>query len=526
MEAVATATLFGGTAIALAWWVAPHWRQRLRGLIVPMLYAYATSAIILSPYLYYFFAFGQPMFSGGMRQLVSVHPSNFLTPPLVTALGALPRFQELSSGHIYENGAYIALPLLLIVLSWTGSHWQEWRARMLISLLAEICVASMGSPLNLAGHGTIRMPWAIAEHLPLMDKALPGRFSIYAFLVLGIILCLWLSEDRIRKSVRVAGACGVVLFTLPNLSAAFWTTSVDTPAFFSTGEFKRFIAPGDNLLVLPYGLSGNSDIWQATSGLYFRLAGGYVGQPPVPNQYVTFFPIVYALYNLADFPSSGELLKTFLAQKHVNGIVVADSAATIWRNRSRAGTTVPEATGFDHDQRAGIEALFATLGVNPIRTGGVVFYRVPLQRMSAYSSVDPSALQARIASAQLDAMTQAAWRYVSEGRRLADLNPVEVQRLGLIPPRWVTSALGLDQHATLQNGLYLTSKANGDVVVGVVATPEILGRLAGTYRPYANKVEIWPLINISGFVESTQSLLLLEFNQQQLSRAATTVHRQ
>jgi len=197
--------------------------------------------------------------------------------------------------------------------------------------------------------------------------ALPARFSIYGFLISGVVLSLWLSEDGIRKSFRVVGALSVVLFTLPNLSATFWMTPVDTPAFFSTGEFKRFVTPGDTLLILPYGLYGNSDVWQATCGFYFRLAGGYVGQPPVPNQYVPFLPIVSALYNLADFPSSGELLKVFLVQKRVHAVVVVDEATSLWRNSRRAGPIVPEATRFDPDERAVIEELFATLGVDAIR---------------------------------------------------------------------------------------------------------------------------------------------------------------
>lgn len=155
----------------------------------------------------------------------------------------------------------------------------------------------------------------------------------------------------------------------------------------------------------------------------------------------------------------------------------------------------------------------------------MAFYRVPLELMSAYKDADPNALQARIASVRLDVLIQAARHYVSDGRHLSDMNPVEVQRLGLIPPRWVNSAPGLDIRAPLQNGLYLTSKENGDVVVGVIATPQILNNLAGRYRQYANKVEIWPLIKTSGFAESTQSLLLLEYNQRQLSQAAAIVRQ-
>jgi hypothetical protein len=86
----------------------------------------------------------------------------------------------------------------------------------------------------------------------------------------------------------MVGAYAVVLFTLPNLSAAFWTSPVDTPAFFSTGEFKRYIAPGNNVLILPYGQVGNGNIWQSTTGFYFRMAGGYLGHRFPRSIYRTF----------------------------------------------------------------------------------------------------------------------------------------------------------------------------------------------------------------------------------------------
>ncbi len=520
-EAVAAATLFGGIAIALAWLTAPQWRERLQALILPTSCAYLISALILSPYLYYFFAFGQIAFPGGMRQLVTVHPLTLVIPSPTTLLGAIPRFRELSSGsHIYETGAYIALPMLLIVVVFARSHWREWNTRLLVNLLLIVSILSLGVALNIPGRRPIPLPWAIAAHLPLLDKALPARFSIYSFLILGIILSLWLSEDSSRKSLRAIGACGVVLFTLPNLSASFWTTPVDIPMFFSSGEFKHYIAPGDNVLILPYGQVGNSDIWQATTGLYFRMAGGYLGQPPIPKEYLPYFPIVYDLYNLADFPFSGDLLKMFLAQKRVNAIVVADEGALVLRNAAKPGPQFPVPTELDSDERATIRSLFATLGVSPVQMGEVSFYRVPLERMTSYINVDPSALDAQVAAAQLDALIHAAQQYISGGHRLFDLNPVEAQRLGLLPPRWVSGVYIFNQRAPIQNGLVLTSMANGDVLVGVIAAPEILNQIVGNYRPYAKQIAISSLLQTAAWAESTRSLLLLEYAPTQLARAA------
>jgi len=186
-EAVATSTLFGGAAIAIAMLTAPQWRARLQGLILPTACAYVASAIILSPYLYYFFAFGQPAFPGGLRQFVSVYPSNFLIPVTTTLVGTIHLVHDMSRGsNIYESGAYIALPMLLIVVHCARSHWRDWHMRLLVSLLVVVSIASLGSELRIPALRPIPLPWAIVEHFPLMDKALPARFSGYSFLILGV----------------------------------------------------------------------------------------------------------------------------------------------------------------------------------------------------------------------------------------------------------------------------------------------------------------------------------------------------
>jgi hypothetical protein len=525
-EAVATSTLFAGATIAIAMLIAPQWRARLLALVVPFSCAYVASAIILSPYLYYFFAFGQPAFPGGLRPLVSVHPLSFLIPSPAILIGLIPKFRELCGGsHIYETGAYIALPLLLIVVNFARANWHEWRVRLMVNLLIVVCLASLGSTLSIGRSRPLPMPWAIVAHLPLMDKALPARFSTYGCLILAIILSLWLSDGAVRKNLRMIGACGVVLFTLPNLSKVFWTTTLDTPAFFSTGEFKHYVAPGDSVLILPYGQDGNSNIWQATSGFYFRMAGGYLGQPPIPAEYLPYFPIVYNLYNLADFPLAGDLLKMLLVQKQVNAVVIADQGANLWRNTAQPGPQFPEAIQFDSDERTTLNALFATLRVAPVRTGGVIYYRVPLEQMDAYKNADPGPLEARIASIQLNVLIHAAAQYVADGHPLADLNPVEVQRLGLLPPRWISGVSIYDPRAPIQNGLVLTSMANGRVVVGVIGTHGVLSDLLDSYRTYAKQVELSPLLETADWAESTRWVLLLEYDSNRLASAVPRVRQ-
>jgi hypothetical protein len=459
-----------------------------------------------------------------LTQYNSVHPSNFLIPSTITLLGTIRPVREFSSGSfIYEAGAYIALPMLLILVGFARAAWHDWRARLLVNLLVVVCVASLGSALSISGHRPIPLPWALVAHLPLISNALPARFSVFSFLILGIILSLWVSEGVARRNLRAAGACAVVLFTLPNLSASFWMTQVDTPTFFSSRLYTEYLAPGDNVLIIPYGIDGHSDIWQATTGMYFRMAGGYVGQPPIPTEYLPYFPIVYDFFNLADSPYSGEMLKMFLAQMRVNAIVVADEGAHLWVKSSDPGLQFPVAAELTAAERAAIRTLFAPLGVTPVQVGGVSLYKVPLEQLDAYKNADPSNLERQIVTVQLDTLISAAARYLSAKHPSSDLNPVEAQRLGLLPPLWVSGVEVLSRHASIQNGLVLAALSNGEILVGVIGRRETVEALAEAHRANAKAVEVSPLMPIAIWAESTRWILLLQYDRARLDLAAAAL---
>jgi len=519
-ELLATATAFGGAAIAVAWLTAPRWRERLQALLLPALCAYVVTAIILRTYLYYFFAFGQPVFPERLAAFISVHPSNFLIPTPSNLLGTFSQVRKLCIGSIYETGAYIAPPILLVVAVFVRSHWQDWSTRLLVALLALICIASLGPVLQVWRNLTIPLPWSVPAHLPLMDKVLPARLSVYSFLILGIILCLWLNDDSSKKATRIAGACAVALFTLPNLSAAYWVTQIDTPPFFKNRLYSRYLAPGENVLILPYGVKGNSEIWQATSGLNFRMAGGYVGQAPfIPAQFERYLPLIHDFYSQADFPLSSELLKAFLVQNQVGAIIVADASPHLWTASSNPGATFPELVNFDQDEKDAVGALLGTLGVALIRIGGVSLYRVPLDKLSAYKNVDLNELETRIATSQMDTLTIAAEKYLSSGRPPSALNLLELQRLGLLPPDWLV----LDANGGTHNDLVLAVMGNGNVLVGVIGSREVIQGLPGKYRPSAKEVEIAPLASIAVFGESVGWILLVQYDRAQLARVAAMV---
>jgi hypothetical protein len=530
----ATATIFGAAAMACAWWMAPQWRTRLRRLILPTMIAYITNAFFLSPYLYYLFTSWQSGFhstDNALVGLLSSGLSDFVIPTTSNLLGAIPAVRKISDAYrIQETGSYIAFPIVLIVMSLARSQWQYWNTRMLLALLGIGCVASVGPMLHIGGFLSIPMPWLLFSHLPLMDTILPARFSVYCFLILGIIVSRWLSEDAIDSRMRILGACGIVLFGLPNISASYWATSVDTPSFFTNRLYIQYLSRGENVLIVPYGRTGNSDIWQATSGLYFRMAGGYVGSPLMPGEFVPFYPLVSTFFNLAEFPCSSEMLKAFLAQKHISAVILADQRAHFWKPAGNHDHSFLELSATSKQQQHVIRTLLGSTGIKPIEVGGVLLYKVPTGELLPYKYAQLEELQMRIASSQLNTLIIAARNYLAAGLPLANLNPAEAGRLGLLPPFWVAEGgLGIfnpsasPRSGVTLNGLTLIGLINGDILTGVVASQKVVRALAAKYRPYSKLLDLVPLAFVRGSGTEAPWMLLLVYDRAGLGRAAAQI---
>jgi hypothetical protein len=216
-----------------------------------------------------------------------------------------------------------------------------------------------------------------------MDKTMTVRFSLYVFLILGIILSLWLSENSRAVSTRIAVFCSIALFMMPNLRESYWETNIDTPAFFARHMYVRYLAPNDNIIILPFGIRGNSDTWQATSDCYFRMAGGYVGISLVPASFEPYVRLLYSFDNPTDFPLSGEFLKAFLIENHISAIVLADQQPHFWTSNASPGPFFPELEALNQEQIQVFRSLFGKLKVTPIKVGGILLYRVPLEKLGA-----------------------------------------------------------------------------------------------------------------------------------------------
>ena len=389
-------------------------RIRLRHLIVPIVRGYVISAAILSPYFYYLLAFGHP---GGPIWPPSYFCADligFLVPRQTIWWGSADFATAISrrfAGDIMENGDYLGIALIVFVEVFRRVYWPKPAGKFLTILFLAIIVAAMGPTLHTAGVPGFPMPWAILQHLPLIENILPVRFMMYAFLVVAVMVAMWFAAAASSLQTKFVAAAIIVVSIAPNPHASFWVSSLDLPAFFGNRTYATELQPREIILPLPWAQKGNSIYWQLKSDMYFRLAGGWTGIAPFEFDRM---PIVNYFYGETDLPEPGDQLKAYLARFGVTAIV-AD----------------PSYGGF----RA-IQPALESLGVTTEQSGGILLYKIPPGKFAPYAKLTGAEVEARALALRFDTILAAAANYIADGNDPLKLSALELKRLNLLPPQW------------------------------------------------------------------------------------------
>jgi hypothetical protein len=331
MEVLMTAVLAGGLALGAA--IAFADRARRPALVrtaVASGVAAAVAALVVSPYLYFALAHPNPIHEGLQPETYVADLENLLFPTPITWLFS-EDFTGLSSrfaGNLTEQLAYTPFPLLLIAAAAAFAFRRTLGARVLVVVAVVAFVAALGAHLTVGGVPTVRMPWELAGHLPLLRLALPARFVVYTALAVAVLAALWLSA-RPRSPWRWLLLALAVAMLIPNPHGGWWRTEVPVPAFFADGTYREWLQPNERVVVIPYGVRGNSMYWQAKTDRYFDMAGGYAAAV-LPDPFARY-PIVYALYGGEPPPNADEELRRFVRDKGVTSIIVQRGYPGDWR---------------------------------------------------------------------------------------------------------------------------------------------------------------------------------------------------
>ncbi|MGH7814415.1 MAG: hypothetical protein ACREQI_10505 [Candidatus Binataceae bacterium] len=490
IEVFATMTMFGAISLALAWCFEPSGtRRRIVNAAYSIACAYAAAIVIISPYLYWLFAFGSP--HGEIWPFLLEHFN----------LGNLI--------FIIPSGQ----PLTIVALAYAWRERRSPAARTLLGTLIAVAIL-MGAPRFHFGAASILTPAGLLMRLPVINKALPFRFAAYAYLIFAIIVSRWLGSNGFKPAVNTVIGIIVVAASFASLRGR-WVFPAQSPAFFASDMYRDYIKPGDNLLILPFGYRGNSMLWQAETGMYFRMADGWVGAHPAEFD---GWPIFNALYAAAYLPDARDQLGAFMAHHGVDDAVVADSdpAAKSWN------------------------ALFSNFSAAPKHVGGVTVFRIVPASLAPYRNAAAFQMRRQAAAAAVETMLAAAGQWIAAGRNLARLTPYRALQLGALKPQWFvgstadvytgkTVAAAPGSKGFLYTGAWMGGTADGRAKVVIRGTYNDLAPVIGRYRKFAAHV-YFPYPNDllppgAAIPPRNQPLYLeMDFDREQIAAIAAQLH--
>jgi hypothetical protein len=240
-----------------------------------------------------------PAYPGGVSadllSNIAPTPLQMLVPARLAAAGS-----HLVFGNASENGSYLGIPLVLLLILFVAVCWQNRWIRFAAVMTALTTILSLGARLIVDNHVTwVPLPWDALQHLPLANNVIAVRLSLYTAFFAGLLVALAMTDlrDRWRSSrgsatehrrARFEGRAGRVV-TVGALSALglvsalslipswpFLTSPADVPSFFTSGAVQR-IPYGSVALISPYPSVAEvqPQLWQAVAKMRFRIIGGY-----------------------------------------------------------------------------------------------------------------------------------------------------------------------------------------------------------------------------------------------------------
>jgi hypothetical protein len=347
-----------GLVIGAALFPAPA-RERIAPVAASLAKAGAVVAVVLAYPAWYFIR--GPAHVSGVIQTTSLYRADLLGPIVPNSMLQLhvPAWtvtSDMFAGALSENGSYLGIPLIVLVLVGVVVLWRRvpvLRVIALVSLAAFIL--SLGSRLVVWHHVTpIPLPEAIIDHLPLFDNAVTARYSLYVALGAAAILAIVLDHvhahyrtgdrpdrtpARVRSVAWMAPLLLAVIVAIPLIPAWPYTlTTSQVPAYFNSPLVDAI--PTGSVAVLypsPSAPNSTSELWQLASGLRFKTPNGHFvvpspGHPPVlPGFHSTL--IATALIDLENgtpLPETPAMRARLLAQLHswkVRSVLVSPTGA-------------------------------------------------------------------------------------------------------------------------------------------------------------------------------------------------------
>jgi hypothetical protein len=305
-----TPVLAGGLVIGFA--VADRGARRkvlrLAGLTA---IAYAGAIILSSPYLIYSLKH-YPGYLQRENAAYSTPLIRLIVPASDKMFGLTPLIRY--SNHLLRTGieSYVGIPLIVILLALAVFAWRSRITRLLLIGFVFVIALAVGPHVVVTStRHTYTLPWAGLWKLPFARSAEPTRFIVFGALVLAIALALWLAAPA-KGKLQLAARWSIGLLAAAVIISDSYTSYIDVhpvppgyitesgmhpvnqlPAFITDGMYRRYLRPGEIVVILT-GRGNAGMLFQAASGFYYRIAGGYINASLTPTDALPPYVVLLA----------------------------------------------------------------------------------------------------------------------------------------------------------------------------------------------------------------------------------------
>lgn len=340
--------------------------------------------------------FAGPQRVSGLLQEPNIFVSDLLSFIVPTELQAIApsfatRVSNRFTGDIAEWTSYVGIPLILLLAFVVIRQWAQTIVRFAALLGIMIALLSLGPTLHVGGRishipsfvlglafpllaavlparvmlYTFLGGWLGLMKLPVLGNILPGRLMLFGYLLMGLLLAVFI-DAQLKGAPRrrlLLGTLVVTLALLPLLPRwPYPQTNAAVPAFFTSADVRQ-VPDGSVALVAPFshGDEANAMLWEAASGMHFRMPEGY-GFLPGPRQ---------------DPPASMTQTAMVSVQRGEELLPITDSDRTQMFSELTGWQVQTVIVGPMPYQARMIELFRAVLGRDPTSQGGVyVWWRI------------------------------------------------------------------------------------------------------------------------------------------------------
>jgi len=363
IEYFAEMSLIWVAALALGFGLAGReLRPRVARLARHTAIAYLGAMVLAAPYLIY--ALGNyPTTLTRPQAFFSLDLSGLVLPRHDRLLGM--KWWAAAAGHDMSATTYLGMPLLLILVLLAVFGWRRRLIRFLAVGFVIIVAFAAGPNLIIDGHQLFPLPWGGMWNFPFLRSAEPIRVALFGYLAMAMALALWLATvdkgwlARAGRWALALVAAAAIFADLPTFAEVVvppppknWTPAIPSlqpvnalPAFFSEGLYRRYLAPGEIVVVVSH--RGNAAmLFQADTDYYFRIDGGFINASL--SRVDALPPVVAAISELT--PANKLAFQEYIQDSGVGAIIVERAWSEEWMYH------------------------FADLGLKGVTVGGVTIY--------------------------------------------------------------------------------------------------------------------------------------------------------